>query len=559
MINVFNLALFLLVTMSPPTKSLHLAGTWNSNNFFLFLAKFGFQKTDPKELENTQGYIYGNITNSSISSSTKELTLVVVDSEYFLDFYGNSSLAPSLACPAMFKKIDQIAFDYICKPKGVEDFLRKIPCPTKKLCVDEDNPANVVPGYQFTYKVRDVQRPRFWYLSLVSCYRDTSGRKCEWHSSKDSEITINYDIWLVNGNPSVKGLNPFEHQFSFELHDVFEIHLIAFTSCVIIFLLWIYAFTSNQRHIITCLFTACICGELLSIMMNLTHVSIFAFNGIGAEWLGKIGTLLDLATQCLVMLLLILLAKGLGITTDQFKWRSVIFTLWAAYTLLNVFLYIWNLVEIDNIISNTDEWQTWPGYATLAFRIIVMFWFLYELRQTFGQTNRDDMSFVMHFGAFFLVWFSYLPALALVTLQVSPLWRYKTILSINYAVEILAYAVLVHLFWPARSILFLVEGERPLPTYDLEITGLLDDMQESTVFDHEGDEIKDSMLGRDKASASDQATKRGDIQMKSKKSLFKSTNGRSRASNGAMLSNGSLQFHQDNKAYDRNELDEKDL
>lgn len=186
---------------------------------------------------------------------------------------------------------------------------------------------------------------RFWYLSLVSCYRDsTSERKCEWQSSKDSGIVLQYDIWLVNGNPSVKGLNPFEHQFSFELHDVFEIHLIAFTFCVIIFLLWLYAFNS-QRHIVTKLFTACICGELLSISMNLIHVSVFAYNGVGAEWLGKIGTLVDLATQCLVMLLLILLAKGLGITTDQFKWRSVIFTLWAAYTLLNVFLYIWNLVS----------------------------------------------------------------------------------------------------------------------------------------------------------------------------------------------------------------------
>lgn len=185
---------------------------------------------------------------------------------------------------------------------------------------------------------------RFWYLSIVSCYRNTSGRKCEWQSSEDSGLVINYDIWLVNGNPSFRGQNPFEHQFSFEFHDVFEIHMIALILCIAIFLLWLYAF-STQRHIVTELFTACLCGEMLSISLNLIHVSIFAYNGVGAEWLGKVGTLLDLATQCVFMLVLLLLAKGLGITSEHFKWKSVIFSLWAAYTLLNIFLYVWNLVS----------------------------------------------------------------------------------------------------------------------------------------------------------------------------------------------------------------------
>ena len=43
--------------------------------------------------------------------------------------------------------------------------------------------------------------------------------------------------------------------------------------------------------------------------------------------------------------------------------------------------------------------------------------------------------------------------------------------GISYAVDILAYAVLLHLFWPSRSVLFMLNGERPLPMYDLEITG----------------------------------------------------------------------------------------
>lgn len=537
-IRVFVLVVF---TFGFESYGLHLSGSWNSNDFYVFLAKFGFQKTDPKELEKTQGFIYGNITaRRKNDNRTNLMTLVVVDSEYFLEFYGNSTLPAAHACPVMFNKLDTIAFDFICKPNGMEDFLRKIPCPNNKLCVDEDDPHNVVPGFQFTYKVRDVQRPRFWYLSFVACGRDTSKRKCEWQSNKDLDLTIDYDIWLVNGDPSMKGLNPFEHHFSFEFHNVFEIHLIAGIVCIAIFLLWLYAF-SSQRHLTTTLFTVCLCGQIFSILLTLTHVCIYAVNGVGAEWLNHLGKLMDLATECLFVLLLLLLAKGLGITTDQFKWKSLMVSLWAAYTLLNAFLYIWNLVEIESVISNTPEWQSWPGYAMLAFRLVVMVWFLLQLRETYGNTDREDLSFVMHFGAFSLVWFSYLPALALITTQVSPLWRYKTILSISYAVDILAYAVLVHLFWPAKSILILVEGERPLQMYDLEITGLLDDMQETTLFSRE--DIEMDTLGETSSPSSDTPGGRGKEDENDRKKSNGHINGKDskiKYSGSSSLTNGSV-------------------
>lgn len=152
-----------LLTLRAAT-ALHLQGTWNSKDFFVFLAKFGFQKTNPQKLEDTQGYIYGNITavdSSGAAVHREDLTLVVVDSEYFINFYGNRTLPLSDVCPVMLRKIDTIAFDYACNTEGVEDFLRAIPCPQGRLCSDEDNPSNVLSEHQFTFKVRDTQQPRY--------------------------------------------------------------------------------------------------------------------------------------------------------------------------------------------------------------------------------------------------------------------------------------------------------------------------------------------------------------------------------------------------------------
>lgn len=44
-------------------SSLHLYGRWDPNeDFFLFLSKFGFQKTDLTNKNDTQGFIFGNFT-----------------------------------------------------------------------------------------------------------------------------------------------------------------------------------------------------------------------------------------------------------------------------------------------------------------------------------------------------------------------------------------------------------------------------------------------------------------------------------------------------------------
>ena len=45
--------------------------------------------------------------------------------------------------------------------------------------------------------------------------------------------------------------------------------------------------------------------------------------------------------------------------------------------------------------------------------------------------------------------------------------------DITDGADFLSYAVLIHLLWPSRSILYLIKGESPLPTFELEITGIL--------------------------------------------------------------------------------------
>lgn len=154
---IFYFYVFLSVHIQHADSS-HITGTWNTKDFFKFLIKFGFKKTDVHNSKDTSGYIFGNITAKT--NFTQNVTFAVLDRGYFLEYYGNRTIVnKEKACTQMFNKISTIAYDSICYDQG-EDFLRKVPCPKGNVCVDEDAPWNVVKGHQFTFVIEDLMQPR---------------------------------------------------------------------------------------------------------------------------------------------------------------------------------------------------------------------------------------------------------------------------------------------------------------------------------------------------------------------------------------------------------------
>lgn len=149
----------LILTLSGVQRAdgTHLRGTFHTKDFFKFLIKFGFQKTDRHHRDETHGYIFGNITSKQ--SLPLPITFSALPKQYFLEYYQNRlTYDKSNACKYMFDKLSTKAFDAKCNSGG-KDLLRKIPCRKGEFCVDEDTPWNVVKNYQFTYIIQDVEEP----------------------------------------------------------------------------------------------------------------------------------------------------------------------------------------------------------------------------------------------------------------------------------------------------------------------------------------------------------------------------------------------------------------
>ncbi|ODM91327.1 Transmembrane protein [Orchesella cincta] len=394
-------------------------------------------------------------------------TLVVVDRGLFVDFYRSRKIQnKDDACRQMFERISKVAHDPYCFPEGTENLLKRIPCPKNGICPDDQaTNDSVVKGHQFTFAISDPSKAKFWYISLVPCYRDPW--TCEWRYTKNS-TPIDYDVWLVNGNPYTKNQNPLEYQFSFDRQDTVEIYLVFFLCYLVLVPLQIHA-VLRQRHIVPKLFTASVALELAAVTSNVIHVLKFALDGEGHPGLAAFGDVMDIIARAIFMLILLVLAKGWAVTRTELTSKPFIFSIWAAYGVVHILLYVWKETEVD-VIEDIDEYQTWPGWFILILRTVIMIWFLYELKDTMEHEHQPHkLNFFLHFGAAALVWFIYLPIVALIALQVSPLWRSKFLLGITYSADCLAFAIMTHLLWPTRTEqYFLLMSKEAILTDELE-------------------------------------------------------------------------------------------
>lgn len=93
---------------------------------------------------------------------------------------------------------------------------------------------------------------------------------------------------------------------------------------------------------------------------------------------------------------------------------------------------------------------------SLVIRIVMMLYFLLELRKTMIlEQEQRKLQFYLHFGALSMVWFIHSVIVYAISLRVDK-WQGKLVSGFSSAADFLAFAVTTRLLWPltSRSLLF---------------------------------------------------------------------------------------------------------
>ena len=97
----------------------------------------------------------------------------------------------------------------------------------------------------------------------------------------------------------------------------------------------------RQDHPICRLLASGLVFQLAALLCLLLHYSLFAANGTGVFPLALIGQVLEIVSQSMFMLLLLLLAMGWAVTRQELTCKVTLVTLWTIYVAVHFVLYIW--------------------------------------------------------------------------------------------------------------------------------------------------------------------------------------------------------------------------
>ena len=158
---------------------------------------------------------------------------------------------------------------------------------------------------------------------------------------------------LVNGNPNIGNKNIFRYQFSSDQQDLLPVYVGLLIVYTILTPLQVYA-AKIQNHPIAILLAAGLSTQFVALLLINFHFCLFAANGQGVVIFKVLGEVLEIISESLFMLLLILLALGWAITRLELTCKITLVGLWSLYTILSCLLYVWMKVNIDNCMNELN-------------------------------------------------------------------------------------------------------------------------------------------------------------------------------------------------------------
>ncbi|CEF71445.1 Intimal thickness related receptor, IRP domain-containing protein [Strongyloides ratti] len=465
------------------TIGIRVTGEWIPTKEPLkFIAKFGFQQLDPLDIPNSMGFVYGNITTKDILQKTN-------NSEYLLAIIPETKIKPFINtieykidnnfCQNILKDISMIAFHSRCFNNGSRgDIFRWVPCSKDKLCIDEDDPKKVLPNYQMTFRIQEPVTPEYWYILGISCHLDEN---CQWIESINKQsIILEYDIWLTNGNPTLRWSNLFRLQLSFEKQRLEDIYVISLFIYIILFVIQRQSSKNKDRLIKTSiyykiLYYSIIC-HLISFFLSTLNISSIAWSGNSIEIANFLSKLFQIIAISYISLFMLKFAQEWRVHVNKPKGLSHLTRkIWLILTGINILLYFIKYFLFTSIIHKPGEFETYADCGLMLIRCIYTVWFLYEIRHYIDSV--DDLkhaSFLAHFGAAALVWFVYYPVFGVFSSLISEFWRSKIVEGITTFADTVCVGCLVNFLYQSDSSERILQTLLPIDIMLVQRNNLLD-------------------------------------------------------------------------------------
>lgn len=222
-------------------------------------------------------------------------------------------------------------------------------------------------------------------------------------------------------------------------------------------------------HHVTRLFSIIIGLQWLEYFFGFCHYAAYAADGKGDIDLLGFAKFLGTVSQCGLILLILLLAKGYTITSSELRGRNTTLIITGVTTLLYVILFIIQTTTFT--IYNTDpatyiiSWQTWAAVLILIMRVLLGFHFLWEVRSTYMmEDGESQLRFYQLFAAGYFAWLISLPLIVSIAAACDFVVREKVVEVLFDLVNLAAIVMMGFLLRPRSNEFFKLSGDSNIHT-----------------------------------------------------------------------------------------------
>lgn len=191
--------------------------------------------------------------------------------------------------------------------------------------------------------------------------------------------------------------------------------------------------------------------QLFSLLFSLIHYSSYSSDGIGKTDLLQISKYVFIGADTLMIVLLILLAKGWTIVRRKLsvEGRVKIALFSTTFVVVCVLAHIWELHFYDSsaVVYIYDEF---PGRIIVAMRICVIVWFHYSAK-TCRDNFKTKRGFYRKFTFIFTLWLSAVPLTVWAGRFIDPHYRFKLVYGMQISVFFAGQLVLMSMYNPNLS------------------------------------------------------------------------------------------------------------
>lgn len=282
-------------------------------------------------------------------------------------------------------------------------------------------------------EIRYAPRQNYWFVAVSNC--------------DGEDIQLNsFFIQFLQGDNS---------QFSIDEKGIVIIYALFFvfysTLCSInAYAMYIIAETT-RIHTLFKLLSAALFFDYVGLIFDLIDQAIYKNNGIGLIGLKYTGDTLIVVSHLFLLLLLLLIAKGWTISTEEIQGKKAFFILFGSYSVIYVTVFAVQVVRYDQA-SLKSEYESAYGIVLFLLRCLSFLYFLYCLRKTYRVEHiQKNRGFYRRFGFSFSVWFLIFPISMFIIASVDATNRDKIVVAVATTINAFALSMMAYLLWPSRT------------------------------------------------------------------------------------------------------------